>query len=119
MLFGEHMNRKKVYIAGPMSGLPDCNRPAFNLAAQVQKSLTHIVLNPATLPAGLSEPEYMQIGITMLMCADMVYMLDGWEQSHGARAEHALAQKLSLHIVYQEGIDHEIALIGLTGEEHF
>jgi hypothetical protein len=64
------MIRKKVYIAGPMSGLPDCNRHAFNLAAQVQKSLTHIVLNPATLPVGLSEPEYMQIGITMLMCAE-------------------------------------------------
>jgi hypothetical protein len=31
------MIRKKVYIAGPMSGLPDCNRHAFNLAAQVQK----------------------------------------------------------------------------------
>lgn len=119
MLFGEHMIRKKVYIAGPMSGLPDCNRPAFNLAAQVQKSLTHIVLNPATLPAGLSEPEYMQIGLTMLMCADMIYLLDGWEQSLGARAEHALAQNLGLHIVYQEGIDHEIALIGLVGEEHF
>jgi hypothetical protein len=78
-LFGEHMIRKKVYIAGPMSGLPDCNRPAFNLAAQVQKSLTHIVLNPATLPVGLSEPEYMQIGLTMLMCADMIYLLNGWE----------------------------------------
>ncbi|RPA22694.1 DUF4406 domain-containing protein [Shewanella psychromarinicola] len=34
------MIRKKVYIAGPMSSLPDCNRHAFNLAAQVQKSLT-------------------------------------------------------------------------------
>jgi hypothetical protein len=109
------MIRKKVYIAGPMSGVPDCNRHAFNLAAQVQKSLTHIVLNPATLPAGLSEPEYMQIGLAMLMCADMVYMLDGWELSQGALAEHALAQKLGLHIVYQEGIDHEIALIGLSG----
>ncbi len=115
MLFGEHMIRKKVYIAGPMSGLPDCNRHAFNLAAQVQKSLTHIVINPASLPAGLSEPEYMHIGLTMLMCADMIYLLDGWEQSLGARAEHALAQKLGLHIVYQEGIDHEIALIGLSG----
>ncbi|WP_418895960.1 DUF4406 domain-containing protein [Shewanella psychromarinicola] len=31
---------KKVYIAGPMSGLPDCNRHVFNFAGQVQKSLT-------------------------------------------------------------------------------
>ena len=108
------MFRSKVYIAGPMSGLVDCNRLAFNLAADVQKELGKIVLNPAILPAGLSEAEYMQICIPMLMCADEIYVLDGWELSDGALAEKALAKKLDLKIVYQEGVDHDIALLGLT-----
>ncbi|WP_445946948.1 DUF4406 domain-containing protein [Shewanella sp.] len=106
---------KKVYIAGPMSGMVGGNRREFHLAADVQRELGHVVLNPATLPAGLSEPEYMSICMPMLMCCDMIYLLDGWEDSNGAKAEYALAKKLGLLIVYQEGTDHEIALIGLGG----
>ena len=107
---------KRVYIAGPMSGLPDFNRPAFDIAAAVQSEPGHLVLNPAMLPPGLTEPEYMSICMPMLMCADQLYVLDGYENSFGAQAEIALAQKLDLRIVYQEGVDHEIALIGLRGE---
>ncbi|GIU22191.1 DUF4406 domain-containing protein [Shewanella sp. MBTL60-007] len=108
------MIKRKVYIAGPMSGLPDCNRGAFHLAADVHRALGHIVLNPATLPAGLAEHEYMQICTAMLMCCDEIYLLDGWQQSDGAKAELAMAQKLDFKIVYQEGIDHEITLRGLS-----
>ncbi|PKH62585.1 hypothetical protein CXF83_15020 [Shewanella sp. Choline-02u-19] len=108
------MIKRKVYIAGPMSGLPDCNRTRFHLAADYLHVLGRVVLNPASLPAGLSEPEYMQIGLAMMMCCDEIYLLDGWGQSFGARAELALTQKLDLKIIYQEGIDHEIQLQGLA-----
>lgn len=113
--------RKKVYIAGHMSGLIDRNRPEFHLAADVQRALGHVVLNPATLPEGLTEPEYMSICLPMLMCCDRIYLLDNWASSDGAKAEYALAKKLSLEIVFQEGIDHEVALIGLrgNGEDHY
>ncbi len=43
-------HRKLIYIAGPMSGLPDCNRPAFHAEANHQRERGHIPLNPATLP---------------------------------------------------------------------
>lgn len=102
------MIKRKVYIAGPMSGLPDCNRTAFHLAADYLHALGRVVLNPASLPPGLTEPEYMQIGLTMMMCCDEIYLLDGWDQSYGARAELALAKKLDLRIVYQEGVSHEV-----------
>lgn len=122
-LFGAYMARislrKKVYIAGPMSGLIGENRPAFNLAADVHRALGHVVLNPAILPEGLTESEYMSICMPMLMCSDMIYLLDGWEDSNGTKAEYALAQKLGLYIVHQEGLDHETALIGLTAIEDF
>lgn len=43
----------KIYIAGPMTGIPDYNRPAFNEYAAKLVEQGHTVLNPATLPDGL------------------------------------------------------------------
>jgi len=92
----------KVYIAGPMSGLPAFNRQAFNLAELEIMSAGNVVLNPARLPHGLTENEYMAIALSMVQIADELYMLDGWQDSAGAKAEHALAKKLGKHIIYQK-----------------
>ena len=51
-------------------------------------------LNPAILPDGLEQHEYMAICIEMVKMADQLVMLPGWERSAGARAEHALAIKI-------------------------
>lgn len=42
---------KRIYIAGPMSGLPEFNYPAFNRAAAVLRAQGHHVENPAENPA--------------------------------------------------------------------
>lgn len=91
----------KIYIAGPMTDLPELNRPAFHHASAALTNDGHVVLNPATLPDGLSQFEYMDICLAMLRCADGIYLLQGWELSAGARAEHALAEKLSLRRIYE------------------
>ncbi|QIU88240.1 DUF4406 domain-containing protein [Yokenella regensburgei] len=91
----------KIYIAGPMTGLPLYNRPAFNKAAEKFTSRGHVVLNPATLPNGLTQFHYMDICCAMLRCADTIFMLSGWENSSGARAEFALAKKLNLSVLFQ------------------
>ncbi|MFN1150221.1 DUF4406 domain-containing protein [Serratia liquefaciens] len=92
----------KIYIAGPMSGIEKFNRPAFHFEALRLSAEGHTILNPATLPDGLSEREYMDIGCAMLRCADGIFLLSGWQSSKGARAEHALAEKLELEIIHQE-----------------
>lgn len=92
----------KIYIAGPMSGLPDFNRASFNHAHVFLGAKGHVVLNPALLPDGLTQAEYMDICLSMLRCADAIYMLEGWEHSAGARAENALAEKLEIEIIFQE-----------------
>jgi hypothetical protein len=38
-----------------------------------------------------------------LIDSDAIYMLRGWEQSKGARAEHAVAVWIGLEIIYQGG----------------
>ena len=91
----------KIYIAGPMSGMADFNRPAFFAAASEIAASGDIPLNPAVLPDGLSEANYMLIALTLLQCADAIYLLDGWLSSAGARAEYALAEKLRLKVQFQ------------------
>lgn len=91
----------KTYIAGPMSGKPDSNRMAFYEAAHELHQGDDTVLNPASLPDGLTQAEYMRICLAMLQCADRIFMLDGWQDSAGACAEYALARKLGLHLGFQ------------------
>jgi hypothetical protein len=88
------------YIAGPMSGIENFNRDEFNKKAGELRAEGHVVLNPATLPDGLSEAQYMDIGIAMLRCATNVVMLRGWDDSRGAYAERAIALKLGIVVEY-------------------
>ncbi|MFS7195143.1 DUF4406 domain-containing protein [Rahnella inusitata] len=97
----------KVYIAGPMTGLPQFNRPAFHQAALNLSFEHHVPLNPAILPDGLTEADYMAVGITMLQRADAIFLLTGWQFSAGARAEHALALKLGLEVIEQRDSSHD------------
>lgn len=82
----------KVYIAGPMTGLPDFNRGAFFDTADVLFSHGHIVLNPAVFPDGLEHGDYMKICLPMIDAAEAVIMLPGWENSKGANMEYQYAQ---------------------------
>ncbi|HIB8586172.1 TPA: DUF4406 domain-containing protein, partial [Escherichia coli] len=52
-----------IYIAGPMTGYKDHNRTAFFIEAMRLAADGHVVLNPATLPEGLSQQQYMSICI--------------------------------------------------------
>lgn len=81
------------YIAGPMSGIKDFNRPLFNKVSGELAGQGHSVLNPAILPDGLSQGQYMQICLPMVAVAEELVMLPGWERSEGAYIEFCLAKK--------------------------
>ncbi|QWL64871.1 DUF4406 domain-containing protein [Aeromonas jandaei] len=93
----------KVYVAGPMTGLPEFNRPAFFAAEAHLKELGAVVMNPAILPDGFSHDAYMRIAIPMLMECEAVAFLPGWQQSKGARQEFTRAHSFGLDL-YQLGI---------------
>lgn len=90
----------KIYISGPMTGLPDLNRPAFNAKAAELRALGHEVVNPAELPEipGGTWVEYMEVDIKLLVDCDAIYMLTGWRESKGACIEHDLAQGLGMEV---------------------
>jgi len=95
------MAPQKIYIAGPMGGLPDLNFPAFHQAAEKLRRWGHFVFNPAEHDQG-SYRANLQIDLSWICGeAQAIFMLAGWEKSPGARAEHALAVALGLDIWYE------------------
>lgn len=91
---------KKIYIAGRISGYKDF-KEHFQGEEEKLKAKGIIVLNPAVLPPGLSQEEYMRVCIPMLNICDAVYMLKGWESSVGAKIEHSLATQANKVIYYE------------------
>ncbi|MGB5856734.1 MAG: DUF4406 domain-containing protein [Oceanisphaera sp.] len=91
----------KIYIAGPMTGRPNYNRKAFNDMTNCLSQLGHSVLNPAALPVGLEESSYMDICLAMIRASTAMYMLDGWQDSQGAKTEYNYAIKLGLPITFE------------------
>lgn len=80
-----------IYIAGPMTGLPDYNRAAFNAKEGELSAKGWKVLNPAKIGDLPEYDMYWPINKAMLDGANAIYMLDGWEGSKGACAEHEYA----------------------------
>ncbi|MGL5280669.1 MAG: DUF4406 domain-containing protein [Plesiomonas shigelloides] len=90
----------KIYIAGPMTGYENFNREEFNSAAKRISDAGNVALNPAILPDGLTQAEYMSICLQMVQISDVVVMLKGWLKSEGARIEHDLAKKCGKEVRY-------------------
>lgn len=96
----------KVYIAGPMTGIPEFNYPAFFEAAAHWEALGWQVYNPAVhdaIGADLMDPDearamFMRQDLTWVMDSDAIAVLPGWENSTGARVEVAVARVLLLPV---------------------
>jgi hypothetical protein len=96
-------NRFHVYLSGPMTGLPDYNRPAFNKVAEELRAQGKSVFNPADIgPKENIMPRawYMRKDLEGLMKSDSVYVLPGWDTSEGAKLEVAIARELELPIIF-------------------
>lgn len=91
----------RVYIAGPMTGWPEFNFPAFDKAeATLTAAGYKYVHNPAVIGRlwGTGRPHsfYMRKAIEKLLQSDAIIMLRGWEKSRGARLELQIARTLNL-----------------------
>lgn len=106
------MRQKQIYIAGPMSGIPEFNFPAFFQAQDDFEAQGWKVWNPANKDtesavqkdqsyASGNDQQLMASGwdfkdaylwdVEKVIYSDAIYMLPGWEKSAGARGEHAVA----------------------------
>ena len=131
-MFSPNQTPKRIYLAGPMQGIPHFNFPRFHAVTAMLRMSGHTVFNPAekdierhdgvNIAAGnatgsLAEAQ-AEHGFSLrkalaqdmeFIClhAEVVLMLPGWETSAGATAEHRLATALK-----REGME-----IGYLSEE--
>lgn len=104
--------KKKIYIAGPMTGLPGLNFPAFHGEAVWLRAMGNEVINPAeiNLDPTTRWEDFMRADIAQLVTCDRIHLLEGWEKSRGATLEHHIAQSLGMEITFSprgEGVAHD------------
>ena len=112
----------KIYLAGPMRGIPHFNFPAFHDAAAKLRANGHMVFSPAERdiqvtgvdisadnPTGDNDQAEATHGFNLrealkddleFIClhADAIALLPGWESSKGVAAERATAIALGLNV---------------------
>lgn len=87
----------RIYISGPMTGLPQLNFPAFNAEAERLRALGFQVVNPADLNAdGTPWQQCMRIDLAAMLTCDTIAMLPRWQESRGATLEFVIATELDM-----------------------
>ena len=95
----------KIYISGPMTGLPDLNVPAFNAAAAELRAKGLDVVNPAELnPNPATSWHERMLGFKALCDCDTLVLLSGWKTSRGAQLELNIARALDMRIATIDGL---------------
>lgn len=115
-----------VYIAGPMRGRQYFNFPAFDAVKAELSAKGFTVVSPADMDRKIGfDPELLgsdydwtdlnqchfslmdaiDRDVDALKKCEAIYMLNGWEQSKGAKAEKALAEWIGLKVMYQSAPD--------------
>ena len=102
----------RCYIAGPMSGLPEMNFPAFAAAARDLRARGWDAVSPAEVnpDPGMTWHEAMKRDIPALLTCEAVVVLPGWEKSRGAKVEVGLARDLDMPVyLLAEALAFEVA----------
>lgn len=84
---------RTLYLSGPMTGIPDFNRPAFNFAAGQLRTAGYIVINPADNSDDPNSEwiDYIKADIAHVFRAHAIATLRGWQTSKGALIETTIA----------------------------
>jgi nucleoside 2-deoxyribosyltransferase len=101
---------KRIYIAGPMRGLPQYNFPAFREATAAWRSKGWDVVSPAEMDESIGFTENsptpnqeflkdaMRRDVEAILSCDAIALLADWKLSKGVAVEVALAEFLGLPI---------------------
>lgn len=104
------MTGKRIYIAGPMTGVPRFNRPKFEQAARILRAQGWTVESPVEIAAVFGSDNtivttpgmldaVIEAELAALAKCDAIYLLAGWEDSRGAKSELWLALDKGLEVI--------------------
>ncbi len=132
------MTRTTYYLAGPMSGYPEYNFPAFEKAADVLRKrrvngyAIYDVLSPVDITRALWKERYnrefnpmkdkaewgdpivaemLKRDLAAVFEADGIVLLPGWEQSKGANIELAVAKQVGKMILTYNPATQQIKVV--------
>lgn len=99
--------KPRIYLAGPMTGLPQYNYPAFMVQATRLRGLGYHVENPAenVHPIDQSWNGYMRVALTQMLTCDAVALLPDWHLSRGACLENDIATQLGMAVCQADFIN--------------
>lgn len=90
----------KIYIAGPITGFMDMNKPKFKKVADNLINMGFVPINPHDLDKpgdeAMTHPQYMRRDIKVMCDCDGAVFMPGWEYSAGARLEWDVAAGIGL-----------------------
>jgi len=92
---------KRIYVAGPMTGLPDLNFPAFNAQVERLRAEGWDVVSPVEINCGLDHEGWnacLRRDLAALVTCDALWLLPGHHSSRGATLELHVARELGLEI---------------------
>lgn len=103
------------YLAGPMTGIPDFNFPAFNAATWALRNAGYIIYSPAELDDGDTSKPYcyylrrdLQLLLDPMVGINTIILMPGWWNSRGATLEALLGARLH-YTLYEYEADGERA----------
>lgn len=102
------MKRRITYISGPITGWPEEEAiEKFEHAEQLIRARGEVPINPLKLcKLNMTYEECMKKDITiMLLQANKIYMIAGYENSAGAELELDVAEMCGLEVEYEEAPD--------------
>lgn len=87
----------RLYVIGPVTGRENLNCEAFEEARTKLEQAGYMVWTPHDIvPPDADHEEAMRLSIRTLLHLDGVAMLDGWDESQGARLENRVATACGL-----------------------
>lgn len=94
----------RIYLSGPMSGLPDLNFPAFHAEAARLRALGYDVVSPAEVNPDhtMLWEQCLRADIKALCDCDAIALMPGWENSKGAHLELHIAHRLGIKVLMCE-----------------
>lgn len=118
------MKVKTYYLAGPMRGIPNLNREAFEEARESLRALGYTIYCPSENQERMSEAnpaatlhDYIKHNIAVLLECDGIILLPGSDKSKGARVEKDLAFLLGKEVYsYSMNESGKICLVRLWDE---